>query len=138
MQYQSLTKEERDTAIAEAIHSREVEYFHYDLNAANYQELLDQMSDVPDALPENFRQFKGKARDAIIVGANTTEDASMILAIEEKQRLKKLLQSEKHERAKVEKYHNQLVSKFQNAEELTAAISAAKTKRDAEKLNKPV
>lgn len=35
MQYQSLTQEEQDLAIAQALHSREVEHFNYALNAAN-------------------------------------------------------------------------------------------------------
>lgn len=133
MEYLSLTEQERDEAIAEAIHSREIEHFHYNLNAANYQELLDGMTAIPDVWPENLRALRGRTRDEIIAMASSPEDADVALQIAEKDRLRKLLASEKHEREKVKTYHARLVGKFPNAQKRDAALAAVKVKREAEK-----
>lgn len=132
MDYKSLTQADRDLAIAEAIHSREVEHFHYELNASNYQDLLDGMKDVPSIWPDELLYLKNRSRDEIIATAKNDSDAASALAIMEKDRLARLLKSEQHERAKVETYHAQLVAKFASDVELTVALDAAKTKRDAE------
>jgi hypothetical protein len=140
MEYKSLTKAERDLAIAEAIHSREVEHFHYELNATNYQDLLASLAAVPDQWPENLQYLRGYSRDEIIKAAKTESDASAALAIMEKIRLTHLLKSESHELAKVALYHSQLLSHFKDEEELATALTAARTKREAAedaRLNRP-
>ena len=49
--YLSLTQAERDDAIAQALHGREVEHFHYELNRLNYESMLGKMVDLPDEWP---------------------------------------------------------------------------------------
>lgn len=131
MEYKSLTQAERDATIAEAIHSREVEFFHYDLNAANYQNLLNGMAATPNAWPDELRYLKDRTRDDIIALAKTDADGALALAIMEKDRLRRLMASEQHERAKVDTYHAQLVAQFKTPAELDAALAAARTKREA-------
>lgn len=132
IEYSVLTKEERDLAIARALHAREVEHFHYSLNAQNYANLLAGMTGVPDEWPENLRHLKGRSRDDIVRMAATPADTQLALAIAEKDRLKHLLVTEQYERDRVETYHARLLQSFASDADRAAALAALRTALAAE------
>lgn len=131
MDYLTITQDDRDKAIAEAIHSREMEYFHCELNASNYTGLLAGMDKVPDTLPVDLAYLQGRSRDEIIVAAKSDNDRDTAIAVMDKLRLRRLLAAEQYERSKTEAYYGQLLAQLPDPAKRAAALAAAKADRDA-------
>lgn len=47
MNYTQLPATYKDDTIAEAMHAREIEFFHYEFDATNFRHLLDHLPDGP-------------------------------------------------------------------------------------------
>lgn len=128
--YYSLSQDERDLMLAEMIHAREVERYHYALNAANYAELLSnsELIDLPDEWPEEVKHHKNKNRDELAATVHP-KDHKLVFNLQLRDRLRHLLATETIELQRVEKYHAQAIAKLPE-ERRIKAFAAAHLKRE--------
>ena len=134
MQYQSLTQEERDLAIAQALHARETEHFHYDLNIQNYEAMLKEpaLAELPKEWPAEVAKYRTLARDAVVAAVSDPVQRALVLSLQQRDRLVHMTACEKHEAANVERIYAALDTQLPPVRK-EAALAAAKTAREAER-----
>lgn len=102
--YKFLTQAEQDDAVLAAIMQREREHFHYELNRANYEEILagPVMTALPDNWPANLERFKGLTGEALAAALTDPTDYEVVSNLKLRDRLRLLLATTKTETATVE------------------------------------
>jgi len=135
LNYVSLTKEERDLAIAQAIHAREVEWFHYETNRVNYESLLSDpsLANLPAEWPAELVKYQGKKRDEIVAAIKDDATLTSVFNLQQRDDLKRAAKTEAIERDRVAQYHEKLLSSLPAGKDRDEAITAAKAERDTQK-----
>lgn len=133
MNFLSMTQDERDLAIAQDLHGRETEWFHYDLNVRNYDNLLAQspLTDLPAEWPAELVQYKKLTRDQTIAAISDDQVLGTVVNLQLRDRLVAAKKAESIERGRAEMYRNNLATSIPQ-QRLTAAIVKAKIARDAQ------
>ncbi len=116
------TQNQRDDQIALAIWAREKEYTAYHRTVQQISDLINEieLAGAP-TLDQSLQSWVSRSRDEIIAGLPDA-DADAVLAFKNYRMLKQRLKSERHERDKVEKYHEKLVASISQAR-LDAALA---------------
>lgn len=132
MNFLSMTQDEQDLAIAENMHGREVEFFHYNLNVANYEQLLSQppLNTLPAEWPADLVQYKKMTRDQTVAAISDEATLSLVGNLQLRDRLTAAKKAEAVERGRVEMYRNTLATSIPQPR-LVAAVAKAKALRDA-------
>lgn len=127
-----MTQDEQDLAVAQNIYSREVEWFHYDLNVRHYQSLLSQdpLKSLPAEWPAEISKYKSLSRDEAVRMISDSAVLVQVTQLQHRDRLQALMKADAIERDKVEMYRNGLASTLPQAR-LNAAMAKAKAARDA-------
>lgn len=116
-QFLTITETNNSDTIAENIVHREREVYQYDLNIENYEALL--LTLPTDEWPEHLVQYQGKSADQI-----PDEYDDICNQLNYRDRVRKLLKTEKQELAKAEQILGVLMSKIPE-NELETAVQAA-------------
>lgn len=130
MEYQILTQDERDLIVAEAIHSRELEHFHYDLNRQNYEVMLqdETILALPKEWPEDLIKHRTKTRDVVIAEIIDPDTRDLVLLLQQRDKLQHLKNCETVECVNVERIYKALVQQLPD-ERKKAAFDAAAVAR---------
>lgn len=105
MEYLSISTDDHKKNIADALVMRERELYQYDVNITNYTAML---ADLPTGeWPENLVQYRGKPIDQVPDELDAEVDA-----LNYRDRLRKLLKTEKAERAKSLRVYETLLSQM--------------------------
>lgn len=133
MNFLSMTQDEQDLAIAHNLHARETEWFHYDLNVRNYDNLLTRppLTDLPAEWPAELVQYKKLSRDQTIAAISDDQVLGTVINFQLRDRLVAAKKAESIERGRAEMYRNNLATSIPQPR-LTAAIAKAKIARDAQ------
>lgn len=133
MDFVSLTQDEQWLAIAQNLHGREVEWFHYDLNCRQYESLLSDpsMAELPEEWPAHLAKFRGLSRDEAIRKVSDLPSLMQVQKMEHRDRLRLLLRAEMVERERVGLYHSQLHAAFPDANVRDTALARARQLREA-------
>lgn len=133
MNFLSMTQDEQDLAIAQNLHGRETEWFHYDLNVRNYDKLLSQspLKDLPAEWPAELVQYRKLNRDQTVMAINDEQVLGTVTNLQLRDRLQAAKKAESLERGRAEMYRNNLATCIPQPR-LTAAIAKAKIARDAQ------
>ena len=119
MTFLSITAQQHDSNIADALVMRERELYQYDLNIGNYSAMLQSLPD--GEWPEQIAQFKGKPLDQV-----PDELDAEVETYNYRDKLKMLLRTETAERNKSFLVYQTLLAKMPTDQaELAAAVSAA-------------
>lgn len=116
-QFHTITSQNDSDTIAENIVHREREVYQYDLNIENYEALLQTLP--TDEWPENLVQYQGKSADQI-----PDEYDELCNQLNYRDRVRRLLKTERQELAKAEAILNVLLEKIPENDR-DAAIQAA-------------
>lgn len=136
MEYKTLTQDEMNLRIAQALRGREEEYFHYKLNQQNYENLLatPAMQAIPATWPVELEGYKKLTRDEAIKVISDPAQLAAVQALQHRDRLKQGMIAEGLEASRVEQYHAQLLDKLPKTKALLdAVLLAEKTEREAAK-----
>lgn len=111
--------------IAQNIHSREVEWFSYDLNVTNYANLLasEEYSSLPDEWPNSLVKYRNLTRDEAAQVIADQDTLNQVQRLQQRDRLKMLIRTEQIERDRVATYRDQLLASVNPSEQ--AALDAA-------------
>lgn len=125
MQFRSLSQTQRMDTIAQNIHSREVEWFSYDLNVTNYANLLasEEYSSLPDEWPNSLVKYRNLTRDEAAQVIADQDTLNQVQRLQQRDRLKMLIRTEQIERDRVATYRDQLLASVNPSEQ--AALDAA-------------
>lgn len=127
MEYQFLTQDERDDIIADAMHQREIEHFHYSHNANTYNEMLKTLP--ADDWPADLVSFKGKKREQLVQEV-PTDKLSQTMDYAFRDQLTHLKNTELIEKAKIDKIYTALEAQFGgDTTRKNAAIARIKAKK---------
>ena len=120
MNYLSISPDDHKKNIADALVMRERELYQYEINITNYSAML---ADLPiGEWPENLVQYRGKPLDQVPDELDAEVDSYNY-----RDRLRKLLKTEKAERAKSLRVYETLLSQMDKdmvklQEEVDAAV----------------
>lgn len=137
--YVSMSANDQWLSVAQNLHSREVEWFHYDLNVQNYTALLasESMAGLPAEWPEELVKYKNLSRDEAIRKIEDIDTLLLVQNLAHRDRIKLLMRAEIIERQKVGMYRDQLLASFPSAQVREAALTRAQEIRDAQAANPP-
>ncbi len=119
MEYLSISQDDHKKNTADALVMRERELYQYDVNITNYTAML---ADLPEGeWPENLVQYKGVPLEQVPDELDAEVDAYNY-----RDRLRKLLKTEKAERAKSLRVYETLLSQMdKNVVKLQEEVDAA-------------
>ncbi|MBK8225424.1 MAG: hypothetical protein IPK73_30790 [Candidatus Obscuribacter sp.] len=103
--FHTITEQDNSDTIAENIVHREREVYQYDLNIENYEALLETLP--KDDWPEHLVQYQGKTADQI-----PDEYDEICNQLNYRDRVRRLLKTERQELAKAEAILNVLLEKI--------------------------
>lgn len=115
--FHTITEQDNSDTIAENIVHREREVYHYDLNIENYEALLQTLP--TEDWPEHLVQYQGKTADQI-----PDEYDDICNQLNYRDRVRRLLKTEKQELAKAEAVLNVLLEKIPENERETKIAAA--------------
>lgn len=127
MQYLSISPDDHQNNLADALVMREAEIYQYDINIENYERML---SALPQGdWPDHLIQYKGKPADQV-----PDEYDNDVIALNYRDRLRTLLKTEKAERKKSELVYETLKAQLPTEKNaLQAAVDAAVVRVKGEK-----
>lgn len=119
MEYLSITPAQQKNNLADALVMREQELYQYDVNITNYSAML---AELPTGeWPENLVQYRGKPLDQVPDELDAEVDA-----LNYRDRLRKLLKTEKAEREKSLRVYQTILSQMPTDKvKLQEAVDAA-------------
>ena len=119
MDYLSITPAQHKNNLADALVMREQELYQYELNITNYTAML---AELPTGeWPENLVQYRGKPLDQVPDELDAEVDA-----LNYRDRLRKLLKTEKAERAKSLRVYQTILAQMPTDKvKLQEAVDAA-------------
>lgn len=119
MNYLSISPDDHKKNLADALVMRERELYQYEINITNYSAML---ADLPiGEWPENLVQYRGKPLDQVPDELDAEVDA-----LNYRDRLRKLLKTEKAERAKSLRVYQTILSQMPTDKtKLQEAVDAA-------------
>lgn len=126
MEYLTISQEDRQNAIADAIVARENEVFSYQLNIDNYTAILASMSDLSNEWPPSILSYKNivPTNAASIVPDDKIDLVSQYMY---RDRIQHLLKTEKIEQAKSIKVLEALKSQLP-IDQIVGLVTASKEK----------
>jgi len=126
MEYLTISQEDRQNAIADAIVARENEVFSYQLNIDNYTAILASMSDLSNEWPPAILSYKNivPTNAALVVPDDKIDLVSQYMY---RDRIQHLLKTEKIEQAKSIKVLEALKSQLP-IDQIVGLVTASKEK----------
>jgi antitoxin component of MazEF toxin-antitoxin module len=123
---QIITPEQRTADLADAVVGRTHEVYGYEINVANYQQML---TTLPTEWPAHLAEYRGMEPHAAAV-ACPNEHLEQLALLQQGERVSALLSTEIVERAKAQNILDALIAQLP-AEGSDDAIAAAIARRDA-------
>jgi hypothetical protein len=127
----TLTADDRDDALADAISSRERELASYDANIENYTSQLESLAALPVEWPEELVRFRGKQNEQLLAMGATEAQAAAASPLNHRDRLRLLLTTENAECRKSELAYDSLLGLLPVGVRRDAAMARVKAKSDA-------
>lgn len=126
----TLSADEQDDQLAEAIAGREREIAAYQLNEQNYQTMLDdpELADLPDRWPAHLSKYR-TAKPHEVAERCSPNDAGLVSRLQFRDRIRVLIQTEAMERRKSEAVYRALLKRLPSGERRTGALSRLRSRQ---------
>lgn len=133
VKYLALNQDYQLLELAQAIHGREAEHYHYSLNYENYQSLLarEEYTSLPADWPDALKHYRGLSRDQIVAALVNKDAEGMKLALRlmQRDRLRALAACEEFEMANTQMIYETLLNRV-SREELLPYLEQARVRRE--------
>ena len=127
IEYQTLSADQRDLLLAEAIHGHEMQHYQFDMQVKMETEIL---AALPEGdWPQEIARFRGLGRDEIIRRATTPEEMALAQQYAHRDHIRGRLSGAVVERQRVEAFHASVLSQLP-VERRAVAFAAALAKRE--------